>query len=396
MVAQKKHVVVVGGGIAGMAAARTLIERVGDAVEVTVVTKDSFYMAGPSRPLLLTGEQSYDRITRGYEEAAASGMRIVYGNVTRIDPGERRVYYAESPTRSYTSTTQSSLGYDYLILAPGVVYDGSSIEGYMEHWHRTASVYEPGRVDILRKRIWSQNKGTVIVYAPPMPYRCAPAPAETALTIDTVLRHRGIRSEFRIVHVDANPKLQPPPIADTLAAAYEEAGIEIITSQKIVEITANEVVLESGERIGYTILALLEPNRAPRFISEAGLGQSWVEVKTPEKPRSPRYDDVLAAGDAAKLPFPKNQEIAYESALYAANTIIEELGGEPANVQYAFLGWVYMGNRQGQLETLSIQFGLNFARKPPKVSKDATPKRDYTLQKDRWEQSYLNRLFHPK
>ena len=396
MAARKKRVVVVGGGIAGMAAAHTLVERVGDAVEVTVVTKDPFYMAGPSRPLLLTGEQSYDRITRGYEEAAAKGIRIVYGNVTRIDPSERRVYYAESPTRSYTSTNQSSLEYDYLILAPGVVYDGSSIEGYNEYWHRTASVYEPGRVDVLRRRIWSHNKGTVVVYAPPMPYRCAPAPAETALTIDTVLRHRGVRDGFRIVHVDANPKLQPPPLADTLAAIYEEAGIELITGQKITEITASEVVLESGEHIEYTILALLEPNRAPRFIAEAGLGQDWIEVKTPEKPRTPRYDDILAAGDAAKLPFPKNQEIAYESALYAANAIIEELGGKPASVQYAFLGWVYTGNRQGQLETLSIQFSLSFATKPPKASKDATPKRDYTLQKDRWEQSYLNKLFHPK
>jgi len=196
--------------------------------------------------------------------------------------------------------------------------------------------------------------------------------------------------------VDANPKLQPPPLADTLAAAYEEAGIELITGRKIAEITASEVVLEDGERIEYTILALLEPNRAPRFIAEAGLGQDWVEVKTPENPRTPRYDDILAAGDAAKLPFPKNQEIAYESALYAANTIIEELGGEPASVQYAFLGWVYTGNPQGRLETLSIQFGLVFTTKPPKASKDVTPKRDYTLQKDRWEQSYLNRLFHPK
>ena len=42
-----------------------------------------------------------------------------------------------------------------------------------------ASVYEPGRVDVLRSRVWSQNKGTAVVYAPPMPYHCAPAPAET-------------------------------------------------------------------------------------------------------------------------------------------------------------------------------------------------------------------------
>ena len=100
--------------------------------------------------------------------------------------------------------------------------------------------------------------------------------------------------------------------------------------------------------------------------------------------------------DAAEPPFPKNQEIAYESALYALNPIIEEFGGEPASVHYTFLGWVHIGNRQGMLETLGVQFGLNFATKPPKPTKDTEPRRDYTMQKDRWEQSYLNRLYHPK
>ena len=45
---------------------------------------------------------------------------------------------------------------------------------------------------------------------------------------------------------------------------------------------------------------------------------------------------------------------------------------------------------------MSIQFSLDFSTKPPKVTKDPEPKRDYTLQKDRWEQGYSNKLFHPK
>ncbi len=388
-----KKVVVVGGGIAGMAVARTLKEKLGDQVDVTVVTKDTFYAAGPSRPLMLTGEQKYDRIIRGYEEAGRLGIHIAYGYVTRVDPAERKVYVADSPTRAPTYT---ELSYDYLVLAPGVVYDGSSIEGWRENLWRTGNAYEFGRIDVLKRRVWTEKKGTVIIYAPPMPYRCAPAPSETTLLIDTVLRHRGVRNNFRIIHLDANDKPQPAAIADILKAQMEERGIELITSRQITELHEDHVVLDNGEKLEYTILALLEPNRAPKFITEAGLGDKWVEVRSPTNLRTPKYDDVLAAGDAAKLPFPKNQEIAYESALFAANNIIEEFGGEPVSVQYAFLGWVYVGNPEGKLESLSIQFGLNFTTKPPKVTKEPTPKREYTLQKDRWEQSYLNRLFHEK
>ena len=386
-----KRVVIIGGGIAGLAVANTLAERA-PSVEPIVVTKDSFYIAGPSRPLILTGEQSFDRITRGYEEVAARGVRIVYGTVYRIDPAERRVYLAETPTRP---VAEKVLDYDYLVIAPGVVFDGSSIEGYKKYWWKIANVYEPGTVTRLKKKLWSENKGVVLVYAPRAPYRCAPAPAETALLAHTVLAHRGVRENYRIIHVDANQKVQPPVIADKIAELYEKAGIELITGQEIAEIHENEVVLANGERYPYTILALLPPNRAPVFIEEAGLGDKWVEVRSPQDLRSPRYDDILAAGDAAKLPFPKNQEIAFESALFAANRIIEAEGeGEPVSVQYAFVGWAYVGNIEGKLETLSLQFGLNFTVKPPKPSKDPEPKRAYTLQKDKWEQAYLSRLFH--
>ncbi len=391
----KKRVVVIGGGIAGMGVAHALMDKAAEAVEVTVVTKDPFYMTGPSRPLLLTNEQSYDRMIRGYEEAARRGIKFVFGTVRAVDPAERIVEIVESPTRP---ATVNRVEYDYLVVAPGVVLDGNGIEGYRENWWRNANVYEPGRVDVLKQRIWTAEQGAVIVYAPRQPYRCAPAPAETAMAIYTVLKHRGVEKNFRIIHVDANDKPQPPPIADVIKQRYEQAGIELITSREITEVGPDYVVLNDGERLEYTILAMLEPNRAPRFIEEAGLGEKWFEVRSPQDLRSPKYDDVLAAGDVAKLPFPKNQEIAYESALFAANKLLEMLGVgvEPFSAQYAFLGWAYLGNLEGKLETESVQFGLNFTTKPPKASKDPVPKKDYTLQKDRWEQSYLNRLYHPK
>ncbi len=390
--AEKKRVVVIGGGIAGMGFSKALLEKAADKVEVTVVTKDPFYIAGPSRPLLLTGEQKYERIIRGYEEAAKKfGVNVVFGLVTRADPAERKVYVEENPTKP---GTVEALDYDYLLIAPGVVLDGSEIEGYEKYWYNVANVYDPGRVDVLKQRLWTQEKGVAIVYAPPMPYRCAPAPGETTLLIDTVLRHRGVRENFRVIHVDANDKPQPPVIADIVKRIFEENGIELITSRRIVEIGPDYVVLDDSEKLPYTILALLEPNRAPKFIEEAGLGGKWVEVRSPDNPRTVKYDDILAAGDAAKLPFPKNQEIAYESSLFAANRVLEDLGvGDLHKVQYAFLGWSYVGNPQGRLESLSVKFGLNFTTKPPKPTKDPEPKKEYTKAKDDWEQAYLRNLY---
>ena len=68
---------------------------------------------------------------------------------------------------------------------------------------------------------------------------------------------------------------------------YEKAGIELITNRQIVEITPSEVVLDNSERIRYTVLAILELNRAPRFVAEAGLGDQWMEVRSPTDLRPP-------------------------------------------------------------------------------------------------------------
>ncbi|MFB6471076.1 MAG: FAD-dependent oxidoreductase [Vulcanisaeta sp. AZ3] len=385
------RIIIVGGGIGGMTVANTLVDYKSPA-EITVITPNPHYFAGPSRPLLLTNEQKYERIIRGYEEVGRKGIRVMFGYVTSIDPENRKVIINEGQT---TSSTQRELQYDYLVLAPGVVFDGSRINGYDKYWHRNTTVYDPGRVHVLKSRVWSAEGGKVVVYAPKAPYRCAPAPTETALLIDTILRHRGVRDRFEIIHIDANDKTQPPVIADVVAKLYEERGIRLITNQEIIEITDREVITRSGEKYQYDILAALEPNRIPDFIRNAGLGNDWVDIRSPQDLRHPRYDDVLTVGDAAKLPFPKNQEIAFESGLFAANKLMEMLGmNSKANVQYGFVGWTYVGNQDGKLESLAVRFSFDYSTQPPKPSKDPEPKRDYSLNKDNWEQTYLNRLFN--
>ncbi|QXJ29213.1 FAD-dependent oxidoreductase [Saccharolobus shibatae] len=385
-----KKIVIIGGGIAGLGIANTLVEKVKDKAEITVINKEDFYFAGPSRPLLLTNEQEYGRIIRGYEMVGKKGINVKVGNVYKIDPENRRVYLSESSM----GIKNEPITYDYLVLAPGIVFDGSSINGYEKYWYKNTTVYDPGRVNVLKNRLWNENEGSIVVYAPKAPYRCAPAPTETVLLAHTVLTHRKVREKFKIIHIDANDMTQPPFIADIVKEIYDKAGIQLVTGQEIIEIGEDYVVTKSGEKYKFTILALLEPNRAPRFVEEAGLGSPFVEIRSPLDLRHPKYDDILAAGDAAKLPFPKNQEIAFESSLFAANKILEMEGiSESVPVQYAFVGWAYMGNLEGKLETISLQFQMDLTVQPPKPAKDPQLKRDYTLQKDRWEQAYLGKLF---
>ena len=384
-----KKIAILGGGIAGMGVATTLASK---GFDITVINKDQYYFTGPSRPLLLTGEQKYERMVRGYEEVGKKGIKLTVGSVYKIDPDERKIYVSET-----TSSTTKEVSYDYLVIAPGIIFDGSSINGYDKWWWKNTTVYDLGRVNVLKERVWTKTEGNIVVYAPKAPYRCAPAPTETAMLIHTILKYRGIRDKFNITYIDANDKTQPPFTADIVSQVFEKAKINLVTNQEIIEMNDKEVITKSGEKYKFDILAMLEPNRAPSFIKDSGLGDDYVDVRSPQDLRHPKYDDVLSAGDVAKLPFPKNQEIAFESSLFAANKIMEIEGiSDKVPVQYAFVGWAYMGNLEGKLETYSLQFRLDLTSKPPKPSKDPELKKEYTLQKDNWEQAYLERLFSYK
>ncbi|MCX8136685.1 NAD(P)/FAD-dependent oxidoreductase, partial [Pyrobaculum aerophilum] len=152
-----KRVVIVGGGVAGITVAKTLLEGKMLA-EITVVNNTPHYFSGPSRPLIITQEQSLDRIVRSYEEVARRGIKVVVGTVYSIDPANRVVKLVGG----YTSDGGlKELKYDYLVLAPGIVLDGSQITGYEKYRGNVLNVYDPGRVHALREKVWKAERGTV-------------------------------------------------------------------------------------------------------------------------------------------------------------------------------------------------------------------------------------------
>ncbi|AAR38879.1 NEQ024 [Nanoarchaeum equitans Kin4-M] len=359
--------IILGGGVAGLQAAHLLKDK----AEVYVITENDYYISGPSRPLILSNEQQLDRIVRGYNHLPKE-IKVLFGKA-KIDLENNKVL-----------VNNKELEYDYLIIATGIKYDYNAIDIK----DKIYNVYDIGKLFDLKHLIWTINKGSILVYAPKQPYRCAPAPGETIMTIDMVLRHRKVRDNIKLIFVDANEKVQPPVIHDVWIKRFEEAGIEYYLGKEIVEVNEKGVKLNDGTFIEADYKVILPPNKANNPI-----GEGFIEVRSPKDLRLKDYDNVYAVGDVAKLPFPKNAEIALQSAINAANQIIAEIEGTEYKPQdYRFGGWAYMGNLK-ELKTESTFFSLDFSEGKPKGNKDPEPKVEYTKIKDQWEQSLLKKLF---
>ena len=112
-VSPKARVIVVGGGMAGAAAAKFL-RMWGDQLDITLVERDLQYTSCILSNLVVTGQRSIGQLQFSY--AALRGkyaIRVVQGDVAALDPVKKTLRLTDG----------TALAADRIVLAPGVEFD---------------------------------------------------------------------------------------------------------------------------------------------------------------------------------------------------------------------------------------------------------------------------------
>ena len=89
------------------------------------------------------------------------------------------------------------LPYDRLVVAPGIDIKFDSVPGYSEAAAEIMPhAWKPGaQTELLVNKLNALNDGdTIVMIAPPNPYRCPPGPYERVSMFAHVLKQRGTRS----------------------------------------------------------------------------------------------------------------------------------------------------------------------------------------------------------
>jgi NADPH-dependent 2,4-dienoyl-CoA reductase/sulfur reductase-like enzyme len=141
---------------------------------------------------VIAGLREIDVQRFGYDRIATGGVSVIMQAATKIDTQARIVVLADG----------TSLGYDRLVLAPGIDFRFDAIEGYDE----AASVQMPHawkageQTLLLRRQLEAMDDGgTVVISAPANPFRCPPGPYERASLIAYYLKTRKPRSKVIIL-----------------------------------------------------------------------------------------------------------------------------------------------------------------------------------------------------
>lgn len=313
------RVVVVGGGFAGATAAKYL-RRLAPAVAVTLVEVQRTYVCCPFSNAVLGGLLPLERLRRDYALLAARhGIEVIHRRVVDIAHERREVRLGGG----------ERLGYDRLIVAPGIRLRWGAPEGYdARAAERMPHAWQAGpQTELLRRHLEAMpDGGTVVISVPRLPFRCPPGPYERASLVAAWLARRKPRSKVLIL--DANEDFTKRALFEEGWRARYPGRIEWVplsADGAVRRVDARTLTLftELGEHRA-AAANVIPPQAAGEIAERAGLTDAtgWCPID-PETFESTRVSGVHVLGDAAiAAPMPKSASAANSQgklcALYLA------------------------------------------------------------------------------
>lgn len=302
-----KKVVIVGGGFGGVAAARMARSLLPTEHSVTLVDRSRVTRLCGMNPMLIVGERDVRKTGRSLGQLANRGIDFVESEIESIDTSGKSV-----------KTGSGTFNYDYLVVALGASYDWDAVPGS----DLAYSFYNLDTARRLRRRLSRFRRGRLVISVAAPPYKCPPAPFETAMMIHWYFRKQGIRRDTEIVVTIPEPA--PLAVAGPAASArlrddLERRGIELRTGAGVTSVRtdAMEAGYSDGSSLAADVIVTVPVHRVPGVVADSGLtnGKPWTPVNAGTLETS--TPDVFAVGDVNVVPFGEGRAIP-KAGVFAA------------------------------------------------------------------------------
>ncbi len=345
-VRDRVRIVVLGAGFGGLELTTLLSDAVPDDVEVVLIDRTPGFVFGFSKLDVMFGHAAAEAVHHPYADLVKPGVRFVPATIESIDPGAKRVV-----------TDAGTFDADILVVALGADLDPAATPGLVEGGHE---FYTEAGAFAAADVLDAFAGGKVIVGVTSTPFKCPPAPSETALLLHDFLVTRGLREQSSIALV--MPLGVPiPPSPDASAAlldAFAERDIAwhpgtLVTSldpERKVAITAD------GDELPYDLFLGVPVHRAPAVVVESGLAvDGWIPVDSLTLETS--FPDVFAVGDVTSVGTPKAGVFAEGQAAVVAARIIERVRrAGPGSAEYDGRGLCYLQFGADEVAKVDVTF----------------------------------------
>jgi sulfide:quinone oxidoreductase len=341
----KTRVLILGAGFGGLELVSTLSQELGEDVEVTLIDKSDAFVFGYSKLDVMFARTTLDAVRLPYREIAKPGVRFLRERITAIDPEAHKV-----------TTDGGEHEADVLVVALGADYDLDATPGLAEGGNEFYSVAGAQRLSELLPTF---TQGHAVIGVCGAPFKCPPAPSETALLLHDYLATRGVRGDCEISFV--LPLGSPvPPSPDTsraLEAAFAERDIKFLPGRRVSSLDPERrvAVFDDGGELPYDLFLGVPKHRAPDVVIASGMTEDGY-IPVSSQTLQTRFPGVYAVGDVTTAGVPKAGVFAEGAARVVAESLIATIRGGEQPAPYDGIGICYIEFGAGRIGRVQVDF----------------------------------------
>jgi len=356
----KPRVVVIGGGAGGATAARYLAKDSDGAIDVTLVEPSRTYFTCFFSNLYLGGFKQMDDLGHTYGTLASDyGINVIHDWAVDVDPDGKTVTLAGG----------AMLGYDKLILSPGIDFVDGAVEGWsVDVQNKMPHAYKAGsQTELLKSQIMAMPEGgTFAMVAPPNPYRCPPGPYERISMVAHALKANNPTA--KIIVADPKPKFSKQGLFQEgwnkhYAGMVDWIGEDFGGGNVSVDADAMTVTID-GEETKVDVCNVIPAMKAGRIADMAGVTDgNWAPVNAADL-SSKANADIHVLGDSAQQgDMPKSGFSANSQAKVCANAVRGALTGSTVfPAKFSNTCWSLIAENDG------VKVGATYEATPEKIA----------------------------
>ena len=310
-------IVVVGGGAGGLELVTTLGRKLGKKgkAEITLVDSTHTHIWKPLLHEVAAGTlDSHEDEIEYLSQAMGSGFRFRLGKMDGLDRKNKTINVAATHNeRGVEIIPPRTFDYDYLVIAVGSVSHDFGIKGVEEHclFLDTTSQAESFQAQLLETYLRAHTQGApvkesqldiAIVGAGATGVELSAQLHEVSHLLTAYGLDEVKPTDVKISIIEASNRVLPG-LPENLSAATErelaKLGVEILTNERVVEVTADAIKTESGKVIPAAIKVWAAGIKAPDFLKDiAGLETNWInQLVVKQTLQTTLDDDIYAIGD---------------------------------------------------------------------------------------------------
>ncbi|PQZ95780.1 flavoprotein reductase [Arthrobacter sp. MYb227] len=339
------RVLVLGAGFGGLEVTAGLSERFGSNIEITLIERNEHFVFGFSKLDFMFGKRTKSAIKHGYGTLEKPGVRVVRASIEVIDPVAKRV-----------TTDVGTFEADFLVVALGADLDPSATPGLVESGYE---YYSYAGAVAAQTALENFTGGRIVIGVTGTPFKCPPAPSETALMLHDYLESRGIRKESEISLVMPLPTPVPPlhEGSQALLEAFATRGIRWFPKHSIERLDpeTREVVCADGQVFPFDLFLGVPTHVVPEVVANSGMASDgWIPVDP--LGLETNYPQVYAIGDVTSVGTPKAGIFAEGQGRVVVERITAHLNGTPTGVEYNGNGICYVGFDAQRVARFDVTF----------------------------------------